>query len=70
MPAADSPPSTRRPSTNLEEKGIETLFAAVGLATWEVDSGTPHRTRLWSSCLFMSKPQGAAARDYKIEVGG
>ena len=26
---------------NLEEKGIETLFAAIGLVTWEVDSGIP-----------------------------
>ena len=27
--------------TNLEEKGIETLFVAIGLATWEVDTGAP-----------------------------
>ena len=27
--------------TYQEEKGIETLFVAVGLATWEVDSGAP-----------------------------
>ena len=27
--------------TNLEEKGIRTLFAAFGLATWKVASGTP-----------------------------
>ena len=55
--------------TNLEEKGIETLFAAVGLATWEVDSGTPPNAPV-ILLPFDVEATGAAARDLKIEVAG
>ena len=55
--------------TNLEEKGIETLLAAVGLATWEVDSGTPPNAPVILLPLDV-EPTGAAARDFKIEVAG
>ena len=55
--------------TNLEEKGIETLFAAIGLATWEVDTGTPPNAPVVLLPLDV-EATGAAARDFKIEVAG
>ena len=55
--------------TNLEEKGIETLFAAIGLATWEVGSGTPPNAPVILLPLDV-EATGAAARDFKIEVAG
>ena len=55
--------------TNLEEKGIETLFAAIGLATWEVDSGTPPNAPVILLPLEV-EATGAAARDFKILVSG
>ena len=55
--------------TNLEEKGIETLFAAVGLATWEVDSGTPPNAPVILLPLDV-EATGAAVRDFRIEVAG
>ena len=53
--------------TNLEEKGIETLFAAIGLATWRVDSGTPPNAPVILLPLEV-EATGAAARDFKIKV--
>ena len=55
--------------TNLEEKGIETLFVAIGLATWEVDTGTPPNAPVVLLPLDVEST-GAAARDFKIEVAG
>ena len=54
---------------NLEEKGIETLFAAIGLVTWEVDSGIPPNAPVVLLPLDV-EATGAAARDFKIEVAG
>ena len=54
---------------NLEEKGIETLFAAIGLVTWKVDSGTPPNAPVVLLPLDV-EATGAAARDFKIEVAG
>lgn len=54
---------------NLEEKGIETLFASIGLATWTVDSGSP-----WNAPVILLplavEATGAAATDFKIRVTG
>ena len=55
--------------TNLEEKGIETLFAAIGLATWRVDSGTPPNAPVVLLPLEV-EATGAAARDFEIKVSG
>ncbi len=55
--------------TNLEEKGIETLFAAVGLATWKVDSANPPNAPVVLLPLHV-EPTGAAARDFMIQVDG
>ena len=55
--------------TNSEEKGIETLFAAVGLATWKVESGTPPNAPVVLLPLH-AEATGAAARDFKLEVSG
>ena len=55
--------------TNLEEKGTETLFAAIGLATWEVDAGSPPNAPVILLPLDV-EATGAAARDFKIEVAG
>ncbi len=55
--------------TNLEEKGIETLFTAIGLAKWEVDSGLPPNAPVLLLPLTV-EATGAAARDFKIEIAG
>ena len=54
---------------NSEEKGIETLFAAIGLATWKVESGTPPNAPLVLLPLHV-QATGAAARDFTLEVAG
>ena len=55
--------------TNFEEKGVETLFAAVGLATWKVNSGAAPNAPVVLLPLRVAAT-GAAARDFKIEVAG
>ena len=55
--------------TNLEEKGIETLFVAIGLATWEVESGTSPNAPVILLPLNVVAT-GAAARDFKVKVAG
>ena len=55
--------------TNSEEKGIETLFLAIGLATWKVESGTPPNAPMVLVPLHV-EATGAAARDFRIEVAG
>ena len=55
--------------TNSEEKGIETLFAAVGLATWKVESGAPPNAPVVLLPLHV-ETTGAAARDFTLEVAG
>ncbi len=59
----------KKARTNLEEKGIETLFAAIGLATWRVASGTPPNAPVILLPLAV-EAKGAAVRDYRIEVVG
>ena len=54
---------------NLEEKGIETLFVAIGLATWKVESGTPPNAPVILLPLAV-EATGAAARNFKVEVAG
>ncbi len=55
--------------TNSEEKGIETLFAAVGIATWDVDSGSAPNSPVVLVPLNV-EPTGAAARDFSIRIAG
>ena len=55
--------------TNLEEKGIETLFAGIGLATWKVESGTPPNAPVILLPLSVEST-GAAIRDFRIKVAG
>ena len=55
--------------TNSEEKGIETLFLAIGLATWKVESGTPPNAPMVLLPLHVEST-GAAARDFKLDVAG
>ena len=55
--------------TNSEEKGIETLFLAIGLATWKVELGTPPNAPMVLVPLHV-EATGAAARDFRIEVAG
>ena len=52
---------------NLEEKGIETLFVAIGLATWKVDSGAPPNAPVILLPLHV-EATGAAVRDFRIYV--
>ncbi len=55
--------------TNLEEKGIETLFVAIGLATWKVGSGNPPNAPVVLLPLD-AEATGAAARDFRIQIVG
>lgn len=55
--------------TNREEKGIETCFAGVGLATWKVEQGTEPNAPVILLPLEVHAT-GAAARDFKVEVSG
>ncbi len=55
--------------TNREEKGIETCFAGIGLATWKVEQGTEPNAPVILLPLEVHAT-GAAARDFKIEVSG
>lgn len=59
----------KRSLTNLEEKGIETLFVAIGIATWKVDSDAPPRAPVILLPLD-AEATGAAARDFRIKVAG
>lgn len=55
--------------TNSEEKGIETLFAAVGIAAWDVDSGSAPNAPVILIPLD-AEATGAAARDFSIRIAG
>ena len=55
--------------TNLEEKGIGTCFAGIGLATWNVDQGTEPNAPVILVPLHTT-PTGAATRDYEVSVAG
>lgn len=59
----------RKARENLEEKGIDTLFAAIGLATWKVDAGMAPHAPVVLLPLDV-EATGAAARDFGIAVSG
>ena len=59
----------RRAQENLDEKGINTLFAAVGLATWEVESGVSPNAPVILISITVS-PSDAARRNFKLEMSG
>ena len=54
---------------NLEEKGISTLFAAIGLVTWKVDQGSKPNAPMILLPLEAA-PSDATATDFKIRVAG
>lgn len=55
--------------TNLEEKGIDTCFAAIGLANWKVEQGSEPIAPVILVPLH-TVPTGAATRDFEISVAG
>ncbi|WP_423917871.1 AAA domain-containing protein [Candidatus Poriferisodalis sp.] len=55
--------------TNLEEKGIDTCFAAIGLASWRVEQGTEPNAPVILVPLH-TVPTGAATRDFDVSVAG
>ncbi len=59
----------KRALTDAEEKGIDTCFAAIGLATWKVDQGAPPIAPVLLLPLEV-EASGAAARDFIIRVSG
>ena len=59
----------KRALTDAEEKGIDTCFAAIGLATWKVDQGVPPVAPVVLLPLEV-EASGAAARDFIIRVSG
>ena len=55
--------------TYLEEKGASTLFLAVGMATWDVTTGTCPNAPVMLLPLS-AKPEDAAHREFVLEVSG
>ena len=53
----------------LEEKGASTLFLAVGLATWDVQTGTRPNAPVLMLPLAV-EPEDAAHRDFGLQVAG
>ena len=59
----------QRAQEYLDEKGISTLFAAVGLATWKVDAGPSYNAPVILVPTTVS-PVDATRLNFKIEVSG
>ena len=59
----------KRALVNSEEKGIDTCFAALGLATWTAEQGADPNAPVILLPLSLTST-GAAAADFSIEVGG
>ncbi|MDE0101182.1 MAG: hypothetical protein OXN89_02275 [Bryobacterales bacterium] len=59
----------KRAPTDAEEKGIDTCFAATGLATLKADRGMPPIAPVVRLPLEV-EASGAAARDFKLGVTG
>ena len=59
----------RRAQVYSDEKGIDTLFAGVGLATWKVDTGSVPNAPVILVPITLS-PLDAARSNFKIEVSG
>ena len=59
----------RRTQEHLDEKGLNTLFVAVGLATWQVSSGARRNAPVILIPATVS-PDGAGRWDFNIEVSG
>ena len=55
--------------TNLEEKGIDTCFAGIGLATWSIEQGTEPNAPVILVPMH-TVPTGAATRDFEVSVAG
>ncbi len=54
---------------NLEEKGLDTLFLAVGLATWKVDAGAASRAPV-ALIPVAIEPEGAGRWEFVIKQAG
>ena len=59
----------RQAQATLDEKGINTLFVTVGLATWEVDNKSQPNSPVVLIPITIT-PSDAARRDFKLEVSG
>ena len=59
----------KRALTDTEEKGIDTCFVVIGLATWKVVKGTPPIAPVVLLPLEV-EASGAAARDFRLSVSG
>ena len=59
----------RQARENLEEKGLDTLFMAIGMATWAVDSGSPPKAPIILVPVTIT-PDGTGRWDFSIEQTG
>ena len=57
----------RTAQINLEEKGIDTLFLAAGIASWRTDKGTPTRAPVVMIPLDI-RPDGAGERRFTLQL--
>ena len=53
----------------MEEKGVDTLFVAIGLATWAVDKGAPPNSPV-ILLPVSATPVDPSRRDFKLELSG
>ena len=61
--------STGRPQSSLDERGINTLFAVAGLATWTVETGARPNAPV-ILVPIAATPLDAARWDFKVEPSG
>ena len=59
----------RQAQATLDEKGINTLFLAAGMATWEVEGRASPNSPVLLVPITIS-PSDAGRRDFKLEVSG
>ncbi|MDE2787672.1 MAG: AAA domain-containing protein [Chloroflexota bacterium] len=59
----------RRTQEHLDEKGLNTLFVAIGLATWEVSSGSKPNAPVILIPATVS-PDGGGRWDFTVELSG
>ena len=59
----------KKAQENQEEKGVDTLFLAIGRATWAVDQGAPPNAPV-VLLPVVADPSDPARRDFKLTAGG
>ena len=59
----------KKAQENQEEKGVDTLFIAIGRATWTVEQGAPPNAPV-VLVPIIAEPSDPARRDFKLDASG